>query len=127
MKGEKNMLKDLTERKYKYDVEYVLCFDDGRADGFAFPCDKDGNVLDGLEPAAQETLRYCLAHPEKFARFNQVVSRVWRSIEPARGTCSCGETVVLDNPYIGACQCEKCGQWYNLFGEELLPPEQWEM
>jgi hypothetical protein len=27
---------------------------------------------------------------------------------------------------MGACQCENCGQWYNIFGQELIDPEYWE-
>ena len=36
------------------------------------------------------------------------------------------ETVYLYDRYRAACQCPKCGRWYNLFGQELLPPEMWE-
>ena len=46
--------------------------------------------------------------------------------EPAHGICRCGEEVTLIDEYMGSCQCENCGQWYNLFGQELLPPNQWE-
>lgn len=27
---------------------------------------------------------------------------------------------------MGACQCPKCGKWYNIFGQALLDPEFWE-
>jgi hypothetical protein len=27
---------------------------------------------------------------------------------------------------MGANECPHCGQWYNVFGQELLPPDQWE-
>lgn len=47
--------------------------------------------------------------------------------EPRYGKCEeCGARVDLDGyDYMGAVQCPKCGQWYNLNGEELLPPDQW--
>lgn len=45
---------------------------------------------------------------------------------PAYGTCHCGGTVELTDEYMGACECPNCGQWYNLFGQELLPPDMWE-
>lgn len=32
----------------------------------------------------------------------------------------------LVNQYQGACPCPKCGQWYNLFGQELINPQYWE-
>ena len=49
-------------------------------------------------------------------------------VEPAVGKCSCGCEVELDADfaYHGAVQCEKCGQWYNLFGQKLVSPEYWE-
>ncbi len=46
--------------------------------------------------------------------------------KPAVGRCECGAEVELRNQYMGACECSGCGRWYNLFGQELLPPEQWE-
>ena len=46
--------------------------------------------------------------------------------EPAHGTCICGEEVSLWDQYYGACECPKCGRWYNLFGQELVAPEHWE-
>lgn len=36
--------------------------------------------------------------------------------------CSCGNTVSLDD---GDAECEKCGQWYNSFGQRLKDPSQW--
>lgn len=120
------MLNDLTERKLKTVVSYSLCFDDGRNNGYAFPCDADGNVSEEIQPDAVKNLEYCLAHPEKFVRSNEVVQYKRICVEPAYGTCSCGETVILENQYCGACECPGCGQWYNLFGEEILPPDQWQ-
>ena len=47
--------------------------------------------------------------------------------EPAVGRCSCGAEVILDtDDYMGAVECEECGQWYNLFGQALVDPEYWE-
>ena len=31
----------------------------------------------------------------------------------------------LFNQYLGACECPKCGQWYNLSGQELNPVNTW--
>ncbi len=45
---------------------------------------------------------------------------------PAVGKCKCGEEFELIDEYMGACQCPKCNQWHNLFGQELLPPDRWE-
>lgn len=121
------MIKNYVRGEEKELTEYELTFDDGCNNGFAFPCNKDGKLLDGLHQAAIDNYNFCMEHPEKFKRYNKVITlhRFWR--EPDRGTCcNCGETVYLTNNYMGACQCTKCGQWYNVWGQELLPPEMWE-
>ena len=119
------MLKNIKESEIVEEIWYEVCFDDGRNNGFGFPCDENGVPEEDMNPAAKENYEYCLKHPEKFARFNKVVKReqTWRN--PAEGTCECGETVYLINEYMGACQCPKCGQWYSLSGQELMPPERW--
>lgn len=119
------MLKNYTPRKHKTAIKYELCFDDGHNNGFGFPCDAQGNVPDDLNQNAKDNLAFCLAHPENFKRFNKVVKYEWKYCEPARGTCTCGREVELWDEYYGACSCD-CGKWYNLFGQELLPPDQWE-
>ena len=119
------MLKNFANSEVKTIVEYELCFDDGENNGFGFPCDKHGNLFPEMQDAARRNLAYCLKHPEKFKRYNKVVRYTRKFREPAHGTCSCGREVFLYGGYYGATACE-CGRWYNLFGQELLPPEQWE-
>ena len=122
------MLKNFIIGEYKDDVGYQLTFDDGHNNGFGFPCDANGNVnLTNMNDMAFENFKFCMAHPEKFKRFGEVVKYRSAYREPNHGTCHCGQVVELVNEYMGACQCPKCGQWYNLFGQELLPPEDWDM
>lgn len=120
------MLRNLVCGEYKTSVEYALEFFFDRNGGFSFPCDEYGNVLPLNSPEAAENLEWCRIHPEKF-EFIEIRrhKQSWR--EPDSGTCYCGERVELVNEYCGACQCPRCGQWYNLFGQELLSPEEWEM
>ena len=120
------MLSNIIPAEYRTVQQYEVVFDDGHGNGFGFPCDSTGKLLDGLNPAAYENYRFCLQHPERFARFNKVVCTNHKVKYPARGTCSCGTEVELIDSYMGACQCVTCGKWYNLFGQELLPPDQWE-
>jgi hypothetical protein len=120
------MLKDFVGATYHTVDEYDVSFDDGHNNGFGFPCDASGKLLDGLTKEAKVNYEWCLQHPERFERFNKVVKHVRRVKDAAHGKCKCGNDVELWNEYDGACQCQKCGQWYNLFGQELLPPEQWE-
>lgn len=107
-------------------VEYDLRFDDGCGNGFAFPCDENGNLHNDLHLCAIENYKWCLENPDKFVRFNKIVKTTYAVKEPAHGTCHCGSEVYLSGGYYGACQCDECGQWYNLSGQELRPPEDWE-
>ena len=122
------MLRNFTPHKYYTIKEYELVFDDGYNNGYAFPCDANGNLLQSEEenPCAHANMRRCLEHPEKFVRFNKIIKYERSVRDNAHGTCVCGNEVELWDSYLGACQCEKCGRWYNLFGQELLPPENWE-
>ena len=120
------MLTNFKESETKTDVWYELVFDDGRGCGFWFPCDEDGNVLPMENPAAHENLAYCRANADRFARSGKVVRQQNSYRARPSGICDCGELVELRNEYQGACQCPKCGRWYNLSGQELLPPDRWE-
>ena len=46
--------------------------------------------------------------------------------EPAKGRCKCGNVISMVNQYQGAFECDKCHQWYNLFGQELKNPDEWD-
>ena len=121
----KNLVRPEREKIVEHEIEFLYTEDDGS--GFGFPCDERGNVLDAeMTKEAWENYRWCLEHPEKFAVYNEMKTRVRYYTPDAHGTCSCGEEVELHNQYMGACQCPKCGRWYNLFGQSLLPPEAWE-
>lgn len=120
------MLRNIIRGERKTIVEHEMVFFYDNTGGFSFPCDENGNVLPLKYQAAVENLEWCRSHPEEFSIIEiRHHRRSWR--EPDSGTCHCGERVELVNEYCGACQCPKCGQWYNLFGQELLPPEEWEM
>ena len=119
------MINNYVPPEWQESIYYGLCFDDGRNNGFEFPCDENGNVPDDLNPAARKNYEWCLEHPERFDRFNKVVKRVNRYKENARGTCKCGNEIELWNEYLGGCECPHCGRWWNMFGQELNPPETW--
>ena len=118
------MLKEYVPAEWKTITEYEIAFDDGANNGFAFPCDADGNLLP-MHECAMKNYKNCMAHPEKFERWNKKIRLHRRYKENAHGRCICGREVVLWDQYYGSCECE-CGRWYNLFGQELLPPEAWE-
>ena len=115
----------VTKGKWQTRTWYELLFDDGEGGGFGFPCDADGNVEE-LNPAAAENLKWCQAHRDRFVHIGvEEFHQEWK--DPDQGTCSCGETFDLIDEYYGACQCPKCHRWYNLFGQSLRPPEDWEI
>ena len=100
------MLKDLTQREWETFVRFELVFDDGHNNGFGFPCDANGVVKEELQQSAIENLAWCKAHPEKFIRFNEVITICREYMEPARGICICGAMVILEDQYYGTCQCQ---------------------
>lgn len=46
----------------------------------------------------------------------------WSYTEPAHYECECGKEITIN---YDAEECEYCGKMHNLFGQELLPREQW--
>lgn len=120
------MLKNITPRKPVEIVDRAIEFTDFDGCGYTFDCDENGNPKFACD-AAKKNYEYAMAHPEEFpCEFNKFVTRKRTFIEPGYGTCHCGALVTLINEYMGACQCPKCGQWYNLFGQELIDPKYWE-
>lgn len=117
------MLKIIKERELKEETYYTYEFDRNDGGGFTFPCDENGEVK--LNECNKESYEFCLKHRKDFAWAGMVehTNTYWES---AIGQCSCGEEILIEPQYMGAFQCPKCGQWYNLFGQELLPPDQWE-
>lgn len=92
------------------------------------PC-KEGEKVNTYEPCSEEECtwwKYYLKASKDDSLYSRQEKHEWSWIEPAKGICSCGETVYLTNEYYGACECPGCGQWYNMFGQELLPPNKWE-
>ena len=120
------MIQNYTPSRRRTIVEHSLIFDDGYRNGFSFPCDENGKVYDDLNPCALKNYAWCLENPSKFVRFNKVITETYTVRDHAYGTCHCGNRVDLYDMYYGACQCDECGQWYNLSGQELLPPEDWQ-
>ena len=121
------MLKNIVPREWKTETRYFIAYDDGHGNGAGFDCDEHGNPSAHLTDVAKANLEWCKAHPEKYRRAGEIVAFENTYVVPGHGTCVCGEEVTLENQYMGACECPKCGRWYNLFGESLLPPNRWEL
>lgn len=125
------MLKIIKERSTHTEVEHYIEFTDEEGAGFSFPCDSNGNIQFSDNPelgrAQRDNYDYAMSNKERFTRqYAEFVTRKYTVTDNAVGKCVCGETVELYNQYQGACSCPKCGQWYNLFGQELIDPEYWD-
>lgn len=126
------MLDIIRERTVQEEIEYRIEFSDEDGCGFSFPSDEHGNIqFDDTNPELGKVQRdnydYAMANPEIYTRqYAKLTTRKYTVVEPAVGKCPCGAEVELVDQYQGACSCSKCGQWYNLFGQELLNPELWE-
>ena len=119
------MLTNITPRQRHKIVEYEIQFMYDRNSGYGFPCDENGKLLP-MTDCAKANYDYCMTHRDEFTEWNEITAIVRHITENATGTCICGEKVELWDQYMGACECPKCGRWYNLFGQELIKPEYWE-
>ncbi len=126
------MLKIIRERNTYTKVEHYIEFTDEDGCGFSFPCDSNGNIqFNDSDPelgrAQRDNYDYAMSNKERFTRqCAEFVTRRYTVTDNAVGRCRCGEEVELYDQYQGACPCPKCGQWYNIYGQELINPEYWE-
>lgn len=93
--------------------------------GFSFDCDEQGRILP-LNSCAQKNYEMCLKNEEGKLVDDGIVT--YKNVIHHRASvrCNCGNEFELYNYTCGACECDNCGQWFNLFGQEILPPNQWE-
>lgn len=88
---------------------------EGSHHGFAFDCDKDGNLF-----GYHENYSKCLSGEIK-VRDTGIETRTYTYTDPRIGECECGEHVYLEH-FTNTCGC---GRDYNMSGDELAPREQW--
>ena len=119
------MLSDYVPSEQKEEIWYEVVYDDGENNGYGFPCDESGNIFP-MSDAANENLSYCKSHSSEFSRSGKVVQYCNTYMELPHGRCKCGSEVFLSGNYYGATECE-CGRWYNIYGQELMPPENWDI
>lgn len=121
------MAKIIKERERVEQISYCHEFWYGTG-GFSFDCDKDGNLLEDLPDCAKENYQKCVEGKGDFAKYKYrgVIERKHTYSEPAVLKCDCGCEMELTGSYMGADECPKCGQWYNMFGQRLNPPSMWQ-
>lgn len=102
-------------------IEFMYISDPGA--GYSFDADNDWNPIFHNE-CQEKNYNACLSDKEMCGPLRRTYDRNY--IEPAQGICRCGQTISLTDQYMGACECPKCGQWYNLFGQEVYHPTGWD-
>ena len=94
---------------------------------YSFLTDKDYNVIFDPEYYDIQKENYEKALNDKDAYSEPIKTKETRRyMQPTKVQCECNQHFELTNQYLGACKCPRCGRWYNLFGQELNPPETWE-
>lgn len=118
------IIKSERKRVGKIDYSHEYVYKNDRYSGFTFPCNRHGDLLN-LTPEA--IANYERVTNDDRLKYLGIIQNDHSWVEPAIGICdSCGSDVVLISQYCGATSCDKCGAWYNLSGQRLNPPEQWQ-
>lgn len=117
-------IKIIEDRKKVTETSYEICFYYKGEICYGFPANADGTLIhdenyDNWKPNYDAAM----ANPDYTSRLEKQ-THSWT--ENAKAQCHCGEVIELYNQYQGACECPNCGKWYNLFGQELKHPSQWE-
>ena len=112
--------KMVEEVEYRREFESTVWIDSG----FTFPVDETTKEVI-LTDANRANYERCVKDPKRYLD-RGIVKRTRSYRQPALVQCECGEKFRLYNTYMGASQCPDCGRWYNLFGQELVEPSEWE-
>jgi len=117
---------DIIKPRHKVsETTYEICFYKDEEICWGFPADENGNLIkDANYENWKPNYDKAMADPTYTHRLEKQIN-TWT--ENAQAKCHCGETIELYNEYMGACECPSCGQWYNVFGQELKNPSEWEM
>ena len=118
-------IKIISHRRHVEEVEHYIFYEYAEEldSGFMFPCNQDGVIdFNSMEQVALDNYEKC-----ESGEYEVVYQGLRRSInrysEPAIGKCSCGQEVALES---NTNQCESCHSYYNMGGQELRDPREWE-
>lgn len=118
-------LEFLKKRCSKYETSYKLFFqrkNDYEGNGYAFPCDENGNLASFETEDAKKS--YDFVKDNEDYCDGRVIQEAHSWIEDAKVKCNCGNIFYLHDEFCGCGECPECHQWYNLFGQEVIPPEE---
>lgn len=112
-----------TPKKLSAYYTHDFLFDRNR--GFGFCCDSEGKILvEKNTPEAIKNYEWCLNNLDKF-KYDEIVKHWVMTGGERVGHCHCGREFDMYDQYLGTCECPNCGQWYNLMGQEVLAPYQY--
>lgn len=115
------MLKSYEPAHIEETTEKFLEFLNEDGCGYSFDLDEDDRPILSSE-AAKASWELC---QKTYPNGGQRKVRMNRYRVPAMGVCQCGAEIPLTGGYYGATECD-CGRWYNVIGQEILPPKMWE-
>ena len=112
----------ISQRKRRTGIYYERDYYRGSELCHSFPCDVKGNMMfNKMTPQGIESFKRISSNDEYVFQVGKY-KHSW--MEPAIGICdNCKREVRLVSDDHGACKC-KCGAWYSLSGQALVPPNQ---
>jgi alpha-tubulin suppressor-like RCC1 family protein len=121
----------VTEAHQEKIEEYCLNFDTSIDGGFAFPCDKDGNILQKdrwgreMSDIAIQNYNRCVSGEVKTIRpaYVKDLSRMYYNHAVCK--CHCGKELSMQPSSDGLVYCE-CNRMYNTAGQSIRPRSEWE-
>lgn len=119
------MIEIIREAGFETAVEYSVDFynEEGRV-CLSFPSNEAGEAI--ITPENKDNYEFGVKKCTEGTFYRRIIRHSWRYRANAIAKCHCGAEIELYNEYLGACECPECGRWYNLFGQELNNPEEWE-
>lgn len=116
---------EIIKESYDETIEkfYIHFYDENKELRMGFPME---NGVPAIKECAKENFATAnkKADAGKWTKKIEKVSYTYKHLP--YGRCACGAKFELYDRYMGACPCPNCGQWYNLFGQELDPPDTWD-
>lgn len=105
-------MKLLKQRSIEIKTVRYIDFDfdgDPQKGGYRFDADESFNPV--FDPQFADTQRESYQRCESDPRYvRKEITEEVRITHPAIRQCTCGNAVELVDQYMGACQCDKCGQ-----------------
>lgn len=111
---------EITELNFYDKKTGEVCWGFPWKNGKIIPCDANGEPCSEAECTWWQNY---LKVKDDDRYYSEVTKHTWTYVEPAHAICECGQEILLVHD---AQECWNCGRLHNMFGQELLPREQWD-